>query len=75
MTHDELREVVKSALWANCDDFGKAADAALSVVREALREVSHEMCAAYERHGGDYSNAEGDWRAMLAASPLADPRA
>lgn len=64
-----------------------AADAALAAVREALREPSdgmiHQGAASHDHPsvymGGPSMNgrnkADRMWRAMLAASPLAEPGA
>lgn len=52
------------------------ADAALRVVREAMREATPAMCAAWEcsailgPHASFEELAKRDWATMLAASPL-----
>ena len=86
MTKDELREAVAKALclqfygteWDATPEFRQdfsrgMADAALTVVREALREPTRVMIvAAMGYEPVDFSNTgcACDWRAMLAASPL-----
>ena len=62
----------QSPIWR--DD--AAAEAALAILAARLSDVTPEMVEAYERN---YDNSIGeaenvcvsDWRAMLAASPLA----
>ena len=62
----------QSPIWR--DD--AAAEAALAILAACLSDVTPEMVEAYERN---YDNSIGeaenvcvsDWRAMLAASPLA----
>jgi hypothetical protein len=76
MTPDELREAVARAI-EDADQTLRplpewrlaVADAALAVVREALREPTHKMLTA--SYFGD--NAQEMWVAMLAASPLGGP--
>lgn len=99
MTREELREAVARAMlnrsplystmtWDGVDEITREmwrgdADAALAVVREAMREPSAGMVHAArwsrpfrEDEGDDESldrNSAGTWAAMLAASPLAEP--
>ncbi len=68
--------------WEDCKDehaqWLERADAALAAVREALREPTLEMVVSangYVPRDPGNSGAAHHWRAMLAASPLADPRA
>ena len=88
MTHDELREKVSRAIAAieangpatDWEIWLPEADAAIATVREALREVTVEMETAAparrQPYGkGDVTMYPSIWRAMLAASPLTDPRA
>lgn len=78
MTHDELRIAVRDAIWG-ADNVEHAADAAIAAVREALRDPSDVMSdVGFARLRGQpvvWSDAGYCWRAMLAASPLTDPRA
>lgn len=83
--YEALREKVRAAMWA-ADNMDAAADAALRVVAEALREPTHtqtnrggiailETRLAQERqpiHSGAGDQAEACWRAMLAAHPIAE---
>lgn len=90
MTHDELREKVARAIAAveangPATDWGlwlPEADAAIAAVREALRELNDDMQdAAFTVMAGVNpeklicEDADECWAAMLAASPLKDPRA
>jgi hypothetical protein len=86
MTGEELREKLESALetvlassgvdfWKECAVVDDLAEAALRVVAEAMREPSKEMVAAgigYLPKDPFNSGAAHHWRAMLAASPLAE---
>lgn len=64
---------------ASCACCLEAADAALAIIRAALREPSAEMCdAAVHREPGFYTRSPtadfmASWRRAMAASPLADP--
>jgi hypothetical protein len=90
MTPEELREKVARAMFARSplysglqweavnpltrDMWLGDADAALAVVREAMREPSREMViAALDRPASDDLMYYGVWTAMLAASPLREP--
>ncbi len=79
MTHDELREAVARTLclqfygteWDVTSVFRRTicfgmADAALAVVREALREPTSEMW----EEGSRWITPKHIWPAMLAASAL-----
>lgn len=89
MTPAELREAVARAMWSArwAGDLADAvpsarqgyyeiADAALRVVREAMREATPAMCAAWEcsvilgPHASFEELAKRDWAAMFAVSPL-----
>lgn len=90
MTRDELREKVARAM-AEADSGTPAdmvfdgapwwqqwlpeADAALRVVREAMREPTPRMCMRAEDVAGVFGAVSGPriYSAMLAASPLAEP--
>jgi hypothetical protein len=88
MTPEELREKVARAIACHHEEAGcvgtfpcgalcscvQDAEAALAVVREAMREPSREMViAALDRPASDDLMYYGVWTAMLAASPLREP--
>lgn len=95
MTPKELREAVARAICAasDCEPWDDAtallkrcllaeADAALAVVREAMREPSDQMvdageacdqpAATYSGYAIEYATCERHWAAMYGASPLAE---
>lgn len=90
MTSEELRARVARAIGAALLDdaphfdwqvYLGEADAALAVIREAMREPSEEMMDAWEnlKHPPHHENRLATkqaniYRAMLAASPLAEPK-
>ncbi len=75
MTHADLREAVAQAVSAflHGPEKYEVAEAALAVVAEAMREPSVAMNeAAYGQSNLNYDAVADVWRAMLAASPLAE---
>ena len=70
LTYDQLVEKVTRAI-SDCEwttDHAYAISA-IAAVREAIKEPTEAMKAALATQSSD-QGAEGDWRAMLAASPL-----
>lgn len=82
MSPEELREKVARVVRYAIEDNHCPGEAALAVVREAMREPSEEMMkagvAANDRYALEVAPCSGfrandSWRAMLAASPLWEP--